>query len=359
VLGNIDILARRQEDEAKRASRIDTIRQAAERGRALTQQLLAFSRRQNLRPITVDVRQLVQDFEPLLRQAVGDAVTVRLDLGDEPLGANIDVSQMEAALLNLAVNARDAMANGGTFTISASLTKADDPSGLRAGSICLAVEDTGTGMTPEVRERVFEPFFTTKEIGHGSGLGLSQIYGFVQQSEGHVRIDSHLGVGSRFEILLPMSAEPVQAPEPKPPLDEMVGGSERILVAEDDPAVLRMTVDLLEGLGYRVASAANADQALAILREDPEIDLLFSDVVMPGGTSGIALARTAQRERPELKILLTSGFIGDKGLMGGADHPILDKPYAAPVLAAKLRDLLDPPRRAPARRRSRGLARSA
>ncbi|MDB5428422.1 MAG: sensor histidine kinase/response regulator [Phenylobacterium sp.] len=359
VLGNIDILARRPEDEVKRASRIDTIRQAAERGRALTQQLLAFSRRQNLRPVTVEVRQLVQDFEPLLRQAVGDAVTVRLDLGDAPLRANIDVGQMEAALLNLAVNARDAMPNGGTFTICASLTKANDPSGLPAGSICLAVEDTGTGMTPEVCERVFEPFFTTKEIGRGSGLGLSQIYGFVQQSEGHVRIESEIGVGSRFEILLPMSSEPVQAPEPKPSIDEMVGGSERILVAEDDPAVLRMTVDLLEGLGYGVASAANAEQAMAILREDPQIDLLFSDVVMPGGTSGIALARAAQRERPELKILLTSGFIGDKGLVGGADHPILDKPYAAPVLAARLRELLDPPRRAPARRRSRGLAKSA
>jgi PAS domain S-box-containing protein len=352
VLGNIDIMARRSEDGIKRALRIDAIRQAAERGRDLTRQLLAFSRRQNLSPVTVDVRRLVEEFTPLLRQAVGDAVTVTLDLGDEPLCAHIDVPQMEAALLNLAVNARDAMGGDGALTISAGLTQGPDPSGLPAGSICLAIEDTGSGMSPEVLERVFEPFFTTKEVGRGSGLGLSQVYGFVRQSEGHVRIASEEKVGSRFEILLPISPQPVEAPAPKPAQEEMVGGTERILVAEDDPAVLKLTVDLLEGLGYRVVSATTADEAMAILQEDREIDLLFSDVVMPGGTSGIALAQTAQRERPDLKILLTSGFIGDKGLLGAADHVILDKPYPASVLAANLRKLLDTRRRPPPRKRS-------
>jgi PAS domain S-box-containing protein len=354
VLGNIDIMARRSEDGVKRALRIDAIRQAAERGRDLTRQLLAFSRRQNLQPVTVDVRRLVEEFCPLIRQAVGDAITVRLDLGDEPLRASIDVTQMEAALLNLAVNARDAMEGGGTLTISASALAAADPSGLPAGAICLAVEDTGTGMSPEVRARVFEPFFTTKDVGRGSGLGLSQVYGFVQQSEGHVRISSEADVGTRFEILLPVSTEPIEAPASKPTCEEMAGGSERILVAEDDPAVLRLTVDLLEGLGYQVVSATTADEALAVLRQDPKIALLFSDVVMPGGTSGIALAAAAQRERKALRILLTSGFIGHKELLDGADHAILDKPYEASVLAAKLRDLLDAPRQAlPARRQNR------
>jgi PAS domain S-box-containing protein len=359
VLGNIDIMARRSEDGVKRAQRIDAIRQAAERGRDLTRQLLAFSRRQNLKPVTVDIRRLVEAFCPLIRQAVGEAVTVRLDLGDEVLRAHIDVTQMEAALLNLAVNARDAMEGGGSLTISASTLAAADPDGLPAGSICLAVEDTGTGMSPEVRARVFEPFFTTKEVGRGSGLGLSQVYGFVQQSEGHVRISSQADVGTRFEILLPVSTEPIEAPASKPIGEDMAGGSERILVAEDDPAVLRLTVDLLEGLGYQVVSATTADEALAILRQDPEIALLFSDVVMPGGTSGIALAEAAQRERTALKVLLTSGFIGDKDLLGSTDHAILDKPYEAAVLAARLRDLLDAPHQALSpRRQARGSKRA-
>ncbi|HXA41260.1 MAG TPA: response regulator [Phenylobacterium sp.] len=352
VLGNIDIMARRPEEDVKRAQRIDAIRQAAERGRDLTRQLLAFSRKQNLCPVTVDVRRLIEEFAPLLRQAVGEAVTVQLDLGDVALHAHIDVPQMEAALLNLAVNARDAMPDGGTLTISTTLTAEPDPSGVPAGSICLAVEDTGVGMSPELCERVFEPFFTTKEIGRGSGLGLSQVYGFVRQSEGHVRISSVVGSGSRFELLLPTSSEPVEALAPKAAYEDMVGGRERILVAEDDPAVLKLTSDLLEGLGYQVVSATTAAEAMDVLRGDPKIDLLFSDVVMPGGTSGIALAQAARAERPELKILLTSGFVGDKGLLGGTEHTILDKPYEAPVLAAALRDLLDPPRRPSPRRRA-------
>jgi CheY-like chemotaxis protein len=244
------------------------------------------------------------------------------------------------------------MAEGGTLTISGGLTRGPDPSGLPGGSVCLAIEDTGSGMSPEVLERVFEPFFTTKEVGRGSGLGLSQVYGFVRQSEGHVRISSQAKVGTRFEILLPASAEPAAAPGPKVVQDNMVGGAERILVAEDDAAVLKLTVDLLEGLGYAVRTATTADEAMAVLREDREIDLLFSDVVMPGGMSGIALARTAQRERPDLKILLTSGFVGDKAVLGGADHLILDKPYAASALAANLRKLLDSRGRAPARKRA-------
>jgi PAS domain S-box-containing protein len=352
VLGNIDIMARRTEEDVKRAQRIDAIRQAAERGRDLTRQLLAFSRKQNLSPVTVDVRRLIEAFAPLIRQAVGEAVTVQLDFSDAPLHAHIDVPQMEAALLNLAVNARDAMREGGVLRISASLTTEPDASGLPAGSICLAIEDTGVGMSPELCERVFEPFFTTKEIGRGSGLGLSQVYGFVRQSEGHVRISSVVGSGSCFELLLPASTEPVESPAPKAAYKEMAGGRERILVAEDDPAVLKLTSDLLEGLGYQVVSATTAAEAMDVLRGDPKIDLLFSDVVMPGGTSGIALAQTAQAERPELKILLTSGFVGDKGLLGGTEHTILDKPYEAPVLAAALRDLLDAPRRSSSRRRA-------
>jgi signal transduction histidine kinase len=341
VLGNIDIMKRRSEEGVKRAQRIDAIRQAAERGRDLTRQLLAFSRRQNLTPTTVDVRKLIEDFAPLIRQAVGDAITVRLDLGEEPLRAHIDVTQMEAALLNLAVNARDAMAGGGTLTIAASSLLSEDASGLPAGSICVAVEDTGVGITPDLQARVFEPFFTTKDVGRGSGLGLSQVYGFVQQSEGQVRVVSEAGAGARFEILLPVSSEPLEPFAPEPEARDMVGGHERILVAEDDPAVLRLTVDLLQGLGYQVITATTADEAMAIVRDDPGIDLLFSDVVMPGGTSGIDLAQAAQSQRPALKVLLTSGFVGEKAMLERARHTLLDKPYEASALAAALRKLLD------------------
>ena len=347
VLGNIDIMSRRTEDDLKRALRIDAIRQAAERGRDLTGQLLAFSRRQNLTPITVDLCDLIRNFAPLLRQAVGEAVTVALELADHPLCAYVDITHLETALLNLAVNARDAMPDGGVLTISAYLASGD-----AAGSIGISVQDTGTGMSPDIRERIFEPFFTTKEVGRGSGLGLSQVYGFVRQSEGQVRLTSDLVVGSRFEILLPASESPPQPRAQRLDGQPMVGGSERILVTEDDPAVLTLTVDLLEGLGYSVARATTAQEALAVLKDDPGIDLLFSDVVMPGGLSGVALAGLARKIRPDLRILLTSGFTGNAVQLGQSTYPILDKPYEAPVLAAKMRELLEV-RAKPGRSRSR------
>ena len=338
VLGNVDIMARRPEDSLKRALRIDAIRQAAERGRDLTRQLLAFSRRQNLTPVTVDIGDLIRNFAPLLRQAVGEAVSVELDLASGPQAAHIDVTQMENALLNLAVNARDAMAGVGALTIRTE-TSAD--------AICISLQDTGAGMTAEVRERIFEPFFTTKEVGRGSGLGLSQVYGFVRQSDGEVRIVSDPGAGARFDIALPRSQAPVQKPSPQADVGEMVGGAERMLVVEDDPAVLTLTVDLLRGLGYDVVTATQADQALERLAEDPDIRLLFSDVVMPGGMSGVALANQARRDHPDLKVLLASGFVVDTDLLLSTEFPILDKPYQAPVLAAKLRELLEEPSSAP------------
>jgi signal transduction histidine kinase/FixJ family two-component response regulator len=337
VLGNIDIMARRPEDDAKRAARIDAIRQAAERGRDLTHKLLAFSRIQKLSPVVADIGALVRDFAPLLRQAVGEAITVSLNLAPQPLCARIDVTQLETALLNLAVNARDAMPTGGVLTISTSAAP-QDALGAGAG-VAIAVEDTGTGMSAEVRDRIFEPFFTTKEVGHGSGLGLSQIYGFMKQSEGQIRLTTAPGEGARFELILPASAEPAWAEKPPPEPEIMEGGSEEILVVEDDHAVLTLTVDLLKGLGYGVVTARNAAEALLALQANPAINLLFSDVVMPGGVNGIELARAAKAERADLKILLTSGFIGDRSLLSDTDYPILDKPYANAVLAAKLRML--------------------
>ncbi|MET0293767.1 MAG: response regulator, partial [Phenylobacterium sp.] len=343
VLGNIDIMGRKSEDEDKRRRRLDAIRQAAERGRDLTRQLLAFARRQHLAPVTLDANQQIAGFAALLRQAVGEAVTIELALHDEPVCIHVDPTQLETALLNLAVNARDAMPEGGRLRIITRLAGSD--------RVEIEVRDTGVGMTPEVLERVFEPFFTTKEVGKGSGLGLSQVYGFVNQSEGEVRIDSAPGRGSGFILALPLSRRPAQDRDPAARATEVEGGSERILVVEDDPSVLALTVEMLGGLGYRVLTASCADAALRILQDGEEVGLLFSDIVMPGGISGVSLAKSAQALRPDLKVLLTSGFVGDRRVLEEAGFPVLDKPYELPVLASRLRALLDPP--APRRRRGR------
>ena len=352
VLGNIDMLARKQEDEARRARRIDAIRQAAERGRDLTRQLLAFSRRQHLSPVTLDVNALIQDFAPLMRQAVGEAVTLDLELGGdgEPLNTHVDPTQLETALLNLAVNARDAMPEGGRLCVRTERRSAAE--GL--GFVVVEVGDTGCGMSPEVRERVFEPFFTTKEVGKGSGLGLSQVYGFVRQSDGEVEVDSEPGRGTVFRLLLPATRAKAEVrPEETP--RAIVGGAERILLVEDDPTVLALTLDVLTGLGYQVQTATNASEALQIIHSGAEIDLLFTDVVMPGGVSGVSLARTARELRPGLKVLLTSGFVGERQVMEGAEFPLLDKPYETSAMASMLRKLLDRSER----KRKRGRASAA
>jgi PAS domain S-box-containing protein len=336
VLGNVDMLARRAEDEARRARRIDAIRQAAERGRDLTRQLLAFSRRQHLIPVTLDVNGLIRNFIPLIRQAVGEAVTVDLALAEQALCAHVDPTQLETALLNLAVNARDAMPEGGVISIRTELD-----CGEAGDWVVIAVQDTGVGMSPEVRERVFEPFFTTKDVGKGSGLGLSQVYGFVRQSEGEVQLESREGEGATFRLRLPRSTEMIQAAPAETAPVELTGGPENILLVEDDATVLSLTLDLISALGYQVRTAANAAEALQILQSDAAIDLLFTDVVMPGGVSGVSLARTARALRPDLAVLLTSGFIGDGAASDNVEFPLLDKPYETALMARTLRRLLE------------------
>jgi signal transduction histidine kinase/FixJ family two-component response regulator len=339
VLGNIDMLARKQEDDGRRLRRIEAIRHAAERGRDLTRQLLAFSRRQHLSPVTLDVNALIQDFTPLIRQAVGEAVTIDLQLADDGLHAHVDPTQLETALLNLAVNARDAMPDGGRLVIASRREARPE----RADFVTIEVSDTGFGMAPEVRARVFEPFFTTKEVGKGSGLGLSQVYGFVRQSDGEVELESAPGEGTVFRLVLPPSDAPPQSIRGPERPTAVEGGNERILLVEDDPTVLALTLDVLTGLGYSVLTATHAAEAIAVLETDAKIDLLFTDVVMPGGVSGVSLARTAQQMRPGLRVLLTSGFVGESQVMKGNEFPLLDKPYDTPVMAATLRKLLDKP----------------
>ncbi len=335
VLGNIELIRRRTGDQHELARQIDAVRQAAEKGGALTRQLLAFSRRQRLNPLTVDLNTLIADFAPLMRQAVGEAVSIELALAAEPLPAHLDPAQFESALLNLAVNARDAMEGGGKLSIAAGTIGGDDP------KIVVMVRDTGEGMDADVASRIFEPFFTTKEIGKGSGLGLSQVYGFVRQSGGEISVKSAPGQGATFEIQLPLSQATLSERDGGGDVIQAARGSERVLVVEDDPAVLAMAVETLEGLGYQVTTANNAAAALKRLKGRKAFDLLFSDVVMPGGVNGVELAHLAREARPGLKVLLTSGYVGDEAASWANEFPLIDKPYLAPALASKIRAVLD------------------
>jgi signal transduction histidine kinase/DNA-binding response OmpR family regulator len=335
VLGNIELIKRRTGEQHELSRQIDAVRLAAEKGGALTRQLLAFSRRQRLNPLTVDLNALIADFAPLLRQAVGEAVSIDLSLATQPLPAHLDAAQFESALLNLAVNARDAMEGGGLLSVETKTIDGDEP------RILVVVRDTGQGMDAEVASRIFEPFFTTKEIGKGSGLGLSQVYGFVRQSGGEVSVSSAPGKGAVFEIYLPLSQAALSQRGVSDETPEAVRGTERVLVVEDDPAVLAMAVETLEGLGYQVTTADTAAAAMKRLKSRKAFDVLFSDVVMPGGVNGVELAHAALKERPGLKVLLTSGYVGDEAASWANEFPMIDKPYLGPALAAKIRAVLD------------------
>jgi CheY-like chemotaxis protein len=347
VLGNVDLLSRKLDGDPRMQRQLGAIRHAADRGRSLTRQLLAFSRRQHLSPVTLNVNTLVETFVPLLQQAVGEAVVLRSEMPDEPLCVHADAAQLETALLNLAVNARDAMPEGGDLVIRAGrVPAAEAPQKVAengdADWVCVDVADTGEGIDPDVLERVFEPFFTTKEVGKGSGLGLSQVYGFVRQSGGFVTADSKVGQGTRFRLYLPISVEaPTERPAAPGPTTAARGRSERILVVEDDAPVLALTVDMLTGLGYRVVTAEDAPSALQVLKSSEPVDLMFSDVVMPGGISGVQLAHLARELRPGIKVLLTSGYVGEAAQ--GEEFELMDKPYERVALANKVREMLDAP----------------
>ncbi|HVL40708.1 MAG TPA: response regulator, partial [Brevundimonas sp.] len=346
VLGNADILLRRLGDDEPRITRqLSAIRAAAERGQTLTRQLLAFSRRQQLNPQVIDLNALIRAFAPLLQQAVGEGITIALELHGDPLHASIDPTHLETALLNLAVNARDAMEGDGRLVVStADVTDGASPMAL------IQVRDTGPGMAEDVAQRVFEPFYTTKEVGRGTGLGLSQVYGFVSQSGGQIEVSATPGEGAVFKLTLPLTDEAPAAVAAEVKPAEVEAGSERVLIVEDDPAVLSLCLDMLTSLGYRCDVASDAGGALHRLDSDPDYDLLFSDVIMPGGMNGIELAQKAQERRPDLKVLLTSGYLGETGNQMQHDFPLIDKPYQCAELATRLRAVLGAPAMVGARR---------
>lgn len=354
IVGNIETLQRqiRHEtpDRARMLRAIENAAKGAERGAALTQRLLSFSRRAPLEPRRVDVNALVSGMLELMRRSLGEQVTIQVELGDGVWPVNADLNQFENVLLNLAVNARDAMPEGGLLTVTTrnvSLT-GEDGSDLPAGDhVLISVRDTGTGMTPEVMQQAFEPFFTTKDVGHGTGLGLSQAYGFIKQSGGHVKLDSVLQRGTIVSIYLPRLADDAAAAlEIQPQADSgyIPRGSETVLVVEDDADVRRHSCDILTDLGYRVLQADTGAAALAMLDQHADIALLFTDIGLPGGMNGRQLSEEALRRRPALKVLCTSGYAQHAVVHEGRLDPgvqLLSKPFTYMALARKCRAVLD------------------
>lgn len=355
IVGGLEMV-RGALDSDKELPRVKLIRlvtaaqTAADRGARLTNQLLAFARRTPLRSEIAHLPAMFAASEPLFRRALGETIALRVSLQDGLWPCQLDPTQFEAAILNLLVNARDAMPQGGAVEIAAENLMCP-PQGVSwlndvtpGPCVCIRVSDTGSGMSPDVMAHVFEPFFTTKDVGKGTGLGLSQVYGFIRQSGGHIALDSDLGGGTTFRLYLPRADADADAlGSSHTSTEALQHGSETILIVEDNDAVREMAVTLLHELGYTVLTAPDAPAALGVLDAN-RIDLLFSDVVMPGGMTGYDLVRRARVLNRGLKALLTSGYTH----RGAADPdeaklPLLQKPYKRAELAVRVRSILDSP----------------
>lgn len=346
ISANLEMLETRVEGDENREL-VTEAQEATALGAKLANRLLAFGRKQPLVPRPSDPNAMILGLVDLMRRSLGGAIEVNLQLARDLPKALTDASQFENTLLNLAINARDAMPKGGQLTISTQVVMSNqtENSGLPPGRyIALAVTDTGTGMTPEVRERAFEPFFTTKETGKGTGLGLSMVYGFVKQSGGHVAIESKPGHGTTVRLLLPVfDGDAVDEVKPTPRHKGTRHVQEAILVVEDDPRVRKVSVRRLKSLGYSVIEASSGADALAVLGGGAKVDVLFTDVVMPG-MSGIELSEEVRVRFPDMKILLATGFAEPEALKAGllrTGAGWLQKPYSIKVLKRRLDELLD------------------
>ncbi len=343
IIGALDVLQRNPDDNERKARMLNAAQGAARRGEKLTQHLLAFARRQPLHPEICRIDAMIADSESLLRRAVGEGVDLKLDLKAGGRTTLTDSGQFEAALLNLVVNARDATSGHGRITVLSEGVDLAEPRGeLPPGRyLRVAVRDTGAGMDAETLERAFEPFYTTKPVGKGTGLGLSQVYGFVRQSGGEVTIESEVGVGTTVSMLLPVreAFSTVEVLAVQPPATRATA---HVLLVEDDVEVGDLVAAMLDELGHMVSRAANADEALAITRADPTLGLVITDVIMPGGKSGVDLAVILASERPELPILLSSGYTGQELIRAEeTPWPLLHKPYALDALAQAMADAWD------------------
>ena len=350
ITGTIEILADAVKDRPQLASIANMISAAAERGADLTRHLLAFSRRQPLQPRATDINALVVDAARLLRPTLGEQIEIESMLAHDSAPALIDPSQLSTAILNLALNARDAMPDGGKLTLETKNVVLDEDyarlnNDVKPGNyVMIAVSDTGQGIPPALMDKVFEPFFTTKDAGKGSGLGLSMVYGFVKQSNAHVKIYSEPDHGTTVKLYLPRAAEAPVLPVADTGRPAVARGDETILVVEDDALVRDYVVAQVRRLGYRTLSASNAVEGLALIDNPERIDLLFTDVIIPGGMNGRQLALEAEKRRPGLKVLYTSGYTENAIVHHGrldADVLLLAKPYLSADLARMIRTALE------------------
>ncbi len=362
ISGNLQLLARDVAGRERAEERVAEAMAGVRQGARLASQLLAFSRRQPLEPKVVNVGRLVNDMGEMLRRTIGDGIEVETMVSGGLWNTLVDPAQLETAVLNLALNARDAMGVTGKLTIEVGNAFLDESYArahvdVKPGQYAvLAVTDTGSGIAPDLLDQVFEPFFSTKPLGKGTGLGLSMVYGFVKQSGGHVKIYSETGQGTTVKLYLPRIRQSEDVPvsvEAGP----VTGGTETILVAEDNDGVRATVVDMLSDLGYRVLTARDATGALNVIESGVPIDLLFTDVVMPGKLRSTELARMARERLPGVRVLFTSGYTENSIVHGGrldAGVELLSKPYTRETLARRVRSVLTAARQEPAP--ARGLA---
>ena len=347
ILGYVDMLEGRVDENNRTARRaVEAIGKAADRGAKLTQQLLAFARKQELRDRLLSLNTLLADFTPIIARNLGDGVTLRRELDDDLWNARIDPVQCEMALLNILTNASDAMDGEGDITVSTAnmVSTEEEPlaNGLPPGEYaCLSIVDTGPGVDDSVIARIFDPFFSTKEVGKGTGLGLSMVYGFLRQSGGGVVAENMDGGGARFSLFFPRASGIV---EPDPiELKRPSGGGEHILMVEDQPEVADLGKAILEDIGFTVTHVPSATKAFEMLNERSDFALLFTDIVMPGGMSGVELAKKVRKQNPTLPILLTTGY-SDRALdEASRAFDLVRKPYRRADLTAKIQTLLEGP----------------
>lgn len=357
VLGSVEMIREQAQDGSETAELADEAMEAAKRGADLVRRLLAFARKMHLDPVAVDLNERLPSVVPLLQRALGGQVRVQIQAGENLWPARVDPTQADDALVNLAINARDAMTEGGTLTIETANVILDPDYAARHADVepgeyvMMAVSDTGAGMPADVIARAFEPFFTTKPEGCGTGLGLSQVYGWVKQSGGHIKIYSELGHGSTIKLYLPRSAENSAKVEQLNVDEPHQTGSERILLVEDNPNVRSTVKRQLADLGYSAIEADNAEAALDEIRSGTEFDLLLTDIVMPGGMSGYDLAGEAEKLIPDLRVLFMSGYteLAAAEVKSFRRGPLLSKPYSKRDLGRAIRSALEvggsPPRK--------------
>ncbi len=351
IIGNLDFLKRLVKDDDKSLKRVETASKATLRAADLTRQLLGFSRKQPQETRPTNINQVIRGMESLIARSVTPEVEVELQLADTSWLCRIDPGDLEDALLNLILNARDAMPQGGKLTIETSNKQLDaaytelNPTIAPGDYLQLAVSDNGSGIPAEIREQIFNPFFTTKPPENGTGLGLSMVYGFAKRSNGYVKVYSEVGIGTTFRLFLPRTIdETEQAPQTNTTETLSSQGHETILVVDDENDLLDLARDHLEEAGYKIYTATRGSEALAILKSINDINLLFSDVVMPGGMNGYELAEQSNKLNPGLKVLFTSGFTNKAAARNSQTRfsaNILTKPYSRDDLMKRIREILD------------------